>query len=103
MIQFAAAAQLAPLAGELVKALAGAVEDPNNYKRLDALRAFVSKVTGKEINKAAFLTFMEETTQGEAYTGVWEQIGEDGTRRLRVEGGWIFDVGHGNPIHVADR
>jgi len=111
MIQFAAAASIASAIREFASVITSAVEDPNNYKRLEALRTFVSKVTGKEIDKGAFITLLETTVVGEPYTGKWEVVEEHiptaggdipGTRRLRVEGGWIYDCGRGNPLLVKD-
>ena len=102
MIPFAAAAAIGPAIAQMAKVLTGAVEDGDNYKRLDALRGFIEKVTGKTIPKAAFLDLLEVATQGDPYTGEWEQVGTE-TRRLRVEGGWIFDIGRGNPIFVKDK
>ena len=96
------AAAIAEAVGLVTKVLHDTVESPDTYKRLDGLRAFVSKVTGKEVDKAGFLALLEQATQGDPYTGEWEQINDD-TRRLRVEGGWIFDIGRGNPIHVRDK
>ena len=90
------------LAKELIGLLGSVIESPDTYKRIDGLRQIVEKVTGKQIDQAGFLTFLEETTQGAAYTGEWEQI-NDSTRRLRVEGGYIFDIGRANPIFVRDK
>ena len=85
------------------KKLVGVVEDPDTYKRLDGIRQFVCKVTGKEIDKAAFLELLETTTQGESYTGVWETL-DGGSRRMRFEGGWVFQAQEGtNPIFVPDK
>lgn len=112
MIQFAAAAAIAPAIKELGSLLVHTIEDPNNYKRLEGLRVFLSRVTGKEIDQNAFVALLELTTQGEPYTGKWERIGpkppddgrEDGRgRRLRVDGGYIYDIGRGNPVFVPDR
>ncbi len=81
---------------------ANAIEDPDTYKRIEAVRQFVSQVTGVEIDKGAFITLLETTTQGESYTGDWEQIDDD-TRRLRVANGYIYDsVSAHNIIFVAD-
>jgi len=102
MIQFAAVASIAPAVKELVSLLTGAVEDPNNYKRLEGLRTFVSKVTGKEIDKGAFIELLEATVVGDPYTGEWETLSDATTRRLRVEGGYIYDCGRGNPLFVKD-
>ena len=88
---------------ELVGILVSAVEDPDTYKRIEGLRAFLSKLTGKEIDKAGLVALLEATTQGEPYTGEWEQSEHDPTtRRLRVDGGYVYDIGRGNPIFVRD-
>ena len=100
MIQFAVGAGVVK---ELAGILSNAVEDPNSYKRVEGLRAFLCKVTGKEIDKSAFLELLETTTQGDPYTGLWEDLPTGNTRRLRVEGGWIFDIGRGHPLLVLDK
>ncbi len=102
MFEFmAGAAIVKEVATTLVKAL----EDPDTYKRLEGLRLFVSRVTGREIEKAAFIDLFETATQGDAYTGKWEPINPDRPqdgKRLRVEKGWIFDIGRGNALLVRD-
>jgi len=109
MMQFAIGASLAK---ELVGILGSVIESPDTYKRLDGLRSLIEKVTGKTIDKAGFLAFMEETTQGEAYTGQWEtiapvgsrlEVDEEAGRRLRVDGAWIYDIGRGNGLVVHDK
>ena len=98
MITFAAAGAIK----ELVGVLTSAIEDPDTYKKLEALRTFLEQVTGKEIDKGAFLTLLETTTQGESYSGGWEE-GEEGIRRFRVDGGYIYHVdGCTNMVHVKD-
>jgi len=104
MMQFAIGASLAK---ELVGLMGSLIESPDTYKRLDGLRSIVEKVTGKAIDKAKFLEFLEVATQGEAYTGKWEKLPLDDDRdtgwRLRVEDGYIYDIGRGNPIFVRDK
>ena len=105
MIPIAAAATIAPAIAQMAKILTGAIEDGDNYKRLDAVRGFVEKVTGKEIPKGAFIAFLEEATQGEPYTGKWVLLDPEfpeAGQRLRVEAGWIYDIGRGNPLFVKD-
>ena len=96
----------ASVAKELLGLLGSVIESPDTYKRLDGLRSIVGKVTGKEIDKGAFLAMLEMSTQGEPYTGKWEAIDPDTVgsgSRLRVEGGYIYDRNRGNPIFVADK
>ena len=87
---------------ELVGILADLIEDPDTYKKIEGVRQLLCKLTGKEIDKNALVALLEETTQGEPYTGEWEDI--DGvSRRLRVAGGYIYEVGSSsNPIFVPD-
>ncbi len=84
----------------LVGALTEVLEDPDTYKKLAALRNFLSEVTGKEIPEGAFLKLLEESTQGEGYDGEWEVI-DDNSSRLRVAGGFIYVI-YARPIFVAD-
>lgn len=100
MIPFTAGiAVVKELAGVLVEV----VEDGDTYRKLDAVRAFLSEATGIEIDKAGFLALLEETTQGAPYTGKWEMIGEGPERRLRVDGAYIYDFGRGNCIPISDQ
>lgn len=105
-MQFAAGAALVK---ELAGVLGNVVEDPDTYKKIEGLRVFIEKVTGKKINQNAFVALLESTTQGEPYTGKWESIGDSGTvrgqareRRLRVGSGFIYDIGRGNAVFVPD-
>ena len=106
-MQFAAGAGTAK---ELVGLLVGALEDPDTYKRIEGLRTFLCGVTGKEIDQAGFITLLKGVTQGKPYTGQWEVLDPDAggidyihAKRLRVEGGWIYDCGRGNPLFVRDK
>lgn len=107
MIQFAAIGVSA--LKELAEVLGDAIEDPDTYKKIEGLRQFLGKLTGKEIDKNGLVALLEETTQGEPYTGQWEYLGKNSahencdTRRLRVAGAWIYDIGRGNPILVHDK
>lgn len=104
MIQFATLG--ASAVKELIGLLGNAIEDPDTYKKLEGFRQLLCKVTGKEIDKNGFVALLEGVTQGEAYTGKWEICdpgGDDPARRMRVEGGYIFDIGRGNPILVEDK
>jgi len=87
---------------ELVKLITSVVEDPDTYKKLEALRQMLEKLTGKEIDKNGLITLLEGVTQGEEYTGKWERLTTE-TRRLRVANGYIYDMGRGNPIYVQDK
>jgi hypothetical protein len=87
---------------ELIKALTNVVEDPDTYKKLEGVRQILSKLTGKEIDENGLVKLLEGVTQGDPYTGEWEEIGGE-TRRLRVEGGWIYDIGRGNAVVVRDK
>jgi hypothetical protein len=104
MMQFAAGAAAVK---ELASVLADVVEDPDTYKKLDALRQFIEKVTGKEIEPNAFVALLETTTQGEPYTGKWEHIDcssvRGDSRRLRVAGGYLYHVVGSNPVFVPDK
>lgn len=101
MMQFAAGATALK---ELIGILTDVIEDPNTYAKIDGLRQIISKVVGKEVDKNGLIALLEETTQGEAYTGKWEPIGGDGARRLRVAQGYIYHVAAGtNPILVRDK
>ena len=107
MIQFASVAAILP---ELVGILSDVVNSPETYEKLEGIRQLLCNLTGKEIDKAGLVALLEEVTQGEAYTGKWEVCdpNEGGvdyvfTRRLRVAGGWIYDVGRGDPILVHDK
>ena len=88
-------------AQHLATVVTGLAEDPHTYKKLDAIRQFVEEVTGTSISPSGFLTFMEEATQGEPFTGEWEELEEFyaladpgkviiQTQRLRTESGWIY-------------
>lgn len=103
MIQFATLG--ASAVKELIGLLGNAIEDPDTYKKLEGFRQLLCKVTGKEIDKNGFVALLEGVTQGEPYTGKWENIDdEDGARRLRVQGGYIYQVEAGtNPILVEDK
>lgn len=104
MIEFAALG--AGAIKDLLGLLKGAIEDPDTYKRLDGLRQLLCEITGREIDKNGFVALLEGVTQGECYTGQWEPLNDDehdSSRRLRVQGGWIFDIGRGNGILVQDR
>jgi len=110
-MQFAmGASAIKELAGLLVSAL----EDPDTYKRIEGLRVMLSKIVGHEIDKAGFVELLEQVTQGDAYTGKWELLDKhdpqycdgghrDHTRRLRVDGAWIYDIGRGNGLVVHDK
>jgi hypothetical protein len=106
MMQFAAGAAAVK---ELAGLLGDVIEDPDTYKRIEGLRTFISKIVGHEIDKNGFLALLEQTTQGDPYTGKWENInddapeGEPAGRRLRVEDGYIYDIGRGNAIFVRDK
>ena len=106
MIQFAAVAAVLP---ELVGILSGVVKSPETYEKLEGVRTLLSKLTGKEIDKNGLVALLEETTQGQPYTGEWETISSDDvglgsyTRRLRVAKGWLYDIGRGNPVLVDDK
>ncbi len=76
---------------ELIGILADVVQDPETYKKIEGVRQLLCKLTGKEIDKNALVALLEETTQGEPYTGDWEDI-DGGSRRLRVAGGYIYEV-----------
>lgn len=108
MIQFATVG--ASALKELIGLLGNAIEDPETYQKIEGLRQFICKVTGKEIDKNGFVALLEGVTQGEPYTGKWENINDDATpydpagRRLRVQGGYIYQVEPGtNPILVEDK
>lgn len=106
MIQFATGVGIAK---ELAGLLVCVVEDPDTYKKIEGLRVMLSKLTGHEIDKAGLIALLEGVTQGEAYTGKWEDCDPDNfedhphAKRLRVAGGWIYDCGRGNPLFVADK
>ena len=102
---------------ELVGIVTDLVESKETYDRLEGLRTLLCKLTGKDVPKAGLIALLEEATQGEAYSGVWERVGPKPTptgneeqdavddcrgRRLRVDGGWIYDIGRGNGIFVPD-
>jgi hypothetical protein len=93
--------ELVKLLPELIEKLKAVVEDPDTYARLEGMRVILEKVTGKEIPKNALVELLEEATQEEAYSGKWEQVDET-TRRLRVDGAWIYDIGRGNGLVVRD-
>ena len=105
-MQFAAGAGIAK---ELVGLLADVIEDPDTYKKIEGFRAMLSTLTGREIDKAGFIALLEGVTQGEPYTGKWEDCDPNNfedhphARRLRVAGGWIYDCGRGNPLFVPDK
>jgi hypothetical protein len=87
---------------ELIKILTNIVEDPDTYERLEGIRQIISKLTGKEIDKNGLVDLLEGITQGEPYTGKWEEL-DGGTRRLRIGKGWIYDIGRGDPVVVYDK
>lgn len=108
MIQFAAVGM------EVVKGLVGAfgeaVEDPDTYKKIEAIRSFLSELTGKEIDQNGLVALLEATTQGQPYTGKWEYLDKSATgtahssRRLRVAGGWLYQAGLSTPpVFVPDK
>jgi hypothetical protein len=99
MMQFAASAAAVK---ELASILADVVEDPDTYKKLEALRTFIEKVTGKQIDQSAFVALLETTTQGEPYTGEWERINE-WSSRLRVANGHLYYVDKQRPVFVPDK
>ena len=100
MIQIAAA-----MIPEVVKMLRDLIADPDTYRKIEGVRLLLEKLTGNEIDKNGLVTLLEGVTQGEPYTGKWELI-EDGTgtcRRLRVDGGWLYDIGRGNGVFIQDK
>lgn len=100
MIQFALGASAIKEAGGLLSII---VDSPETYKKIEGLRQFIEKVTGKSIDKNGLVALLEENVCGEPFTGEWELFPSDPhSRRLRVDGGFIYDIGHGNPIHVPD-
>lgn len=99
MIQFALGASAIKEAGGLLSII---VDSPETYKKIEGLRQFIEKVTGKSIDKNGLVALLEENVCGEPFTGKWETFGGETARRLRVDGGFIYDIGHGNPIHVPD-
>ena len=104
MIQFAGIG--ASVVKELVGALGDAVEDPGTYKKIEAIRSFLSELTGKEIDQNGLVALLESSTQGQPFTGKWEWLDEDrhaAGQRLRVDGGWIYDLGRGNCIPIMDK
>jgi len=98
MIQIAAA-----MIPELVKLFKSVVEDPETYKKIEGLRQILEKLTGKEIDKNGFVTLLEGVTQGEPFTGKWKVLDDGETRRMRVDDGYIYDIGRGNSIFVRDK
>ena len=86
---------------ELIKIVESVVKDPDTYKKLEAIRQFLCKVTGKEIPTNAVAEFLEVATQGEPFTGEWEPLQTSG-HRMRVAGGYLYDIGRGNAVFVAD-
>ena len=113
MIQFAAVASVLP---ELVGILSDVVKSPETYKKLEGVRTLLCELTGKEIDKNGLVALLEGVTQGEPYTGEWETVSpytettqnghttsQPATRRLRVDGGWIYDCGRGNMIPIMDK
>lgn len=89
---------------ELIGILADVVEDPDTYKKIEGVRKLLCELTGKEIDSNGLIALLEETTQGEAYTGEWEKMAiDDEARRLRVAGGYIYEVrSTSNAIFVSD-
>ena len=85
---------------KLIGAFKDLLEDPDTYKKAESLRKLFEQLTGREIDQSAFLAFLEEATQGEPYSGKWEPIDpddpENSGRRLRVNGGYYYDIGRGN-------
>jgi hypothetical protein len=97
--------QLAAALPELIKILTGIVENPDTYKKLEALRQLLEKLTGKEINQNEMIKFLEGATQGEPFTGKWEGPGSEDKEpatRFRIDGGWCYDPGRGNCFAVKD-
>jgi hypothetical protein len=94
----------ASLLPELLKAFKDVLEDPETYKKIEGLRQILEKLTGKEIDQNDLVGLLEGVTQGAPFTGEWEEpTSDDATvRRVRVDGGWIYDIGRGNGILVAD-
>ena len=102
MIQFAAVASLLP---ELVGLLSDVVKSPETYEKLEAVRQLLSKLTGQEIDRNGLVGLLEGVTQGEPYTGVWVECNDDPndpTRMMRFGGGWLVDIGRGNPVLIRD-
>jgi len=99
MIQFAAAG--AGVLKELVGLVGDILEDPDTYKKVEGLRQFLCKITGKEIDQNGLVALLELSTQGEPYTGKWEVIDNDSCR-LRVAGGYLYSVNETRPVFVSD-
>jgi hypothetical protein len=91
---------------EVIKLIKDAATNPETYEALEALRQMIEKLTGREIDKNGFVALMEGVTQGEPYTGRWEEIDPDdheSGRRLRVNGGYFYDIGRGNLAFNPDK
>lgn len=88
---------------EVLKLIKQAIEDPATYEHLEAIRQVLEKITGKEIDKNGLVALLEGVTQGQPFTGEWEANDNEGVRRARVDGGWIYDIGRGNGIFVSDK
>jgi hypothetical protein len=88
---------------KLIGAFKDLLEDPDTYKKAESFRKIFEQLTGREIKQSVFLEFLEEATQGEAYTGEWELLDEETqTRRMRWAGGWVLHIKGSNPIFIPD-
>jgi hypothetical protein len=96
MIQVAAS-----MVPELLKLFKEVLEDPDTYKKIEGLRQVLEKLTGQEIDKNGLVELLEGVTQGAPFTGEWEGA-QPGVRRVRVDGGYIYDIGRGNGVFVSD-
>ena len=111
MIQFAAGAGALK---ELVGLLGDVIEDPDTYKKIEGLRLMLCKLTGVDVDKNGLVALLEESTQGEAYTGKWEQVtheddlcGAPKAFRLRVPRGYMISLRVGEsawtrPVFYSD-